>query len=389
MFAKAKALGNILYFSKRKTLLNYKNLRPMQTEKQSNKLNFTGQNIYAGIDAHLKSWTVTIQTDELQLRTFNQPPKPELLQKHLQKNFPGASYYCAYEAGFCGFWIYDKFKEMGIDCLVVNPADVPTTDKEKKQKTDPRDSRKLARSLANGELEGIYIHEKEDRECRALIRRRKQLARDLTRCKNRIKSFLYFHGIELPEGFKSSSTHWSQRFIKWLESITLKTEAGTSCLKSYIKQAISSRELLLDVTRQIRQLSKTDKYVKQIELLRSVTGVGPTSAMIFLTEVGNIKRFRTFDQLSSYVGLICDTSSSGDKESVGEMTRRGNPLLKETIIECSWVAIRHDPALLMTYKRLVKTMKPNKAIVRIAKKLLNRIRFVLKNEKPYTISVVK
>lgn len=359
----------------------------MQT--QSNKLDFTGQNIYAGIDAHLKSWTVTIQADELYLRTFNQPPKPEKLKDFLHRNYPGANYYCTYEAGFCGFWIYDKFKDMGIDCLVVNPADVPTTDKEKKQKTDSIDSRKLARSLANGELEGIYVHSEEDREYRALIRRRKQLVRDLTKCKNRTKSFLYFHGKELPEELRKSSKHWPKSFIKWLEETELKTKIGTSTLRSYIDQAITTRRLLLDVTKQIRQLSQTEKFTKSIELLRSVTGIGPTSAMIFLTEIGDINRFKNIDYLCSYVGLICNTSSSGDNERMGEMTRRGNALLKETLIECSWVAIRQDPALLLAYKKYVKTMEPNKAIVRIAKKLLNRIRFVLKNQQPYVVAVVK
>ena len=203
---------------------------------QSNKLDFTGQNIYTGIDVHSKSWTITTRTDELELRTFNQPPKPEVLKKHLHKNFPGANYYCAYEAGYCGFWIHDQFKEMGIDCLVVNPADVPTTDKEKKQKTDPRDSKKLARSLANDELGGIYVHPEEDREYRCLIRCRKKLVKDLTRCKNRTKSFLYFHGIELPAELNGSSKHWSKRFIKWLEGIELKTETGTFTLNTYIEQ---------------------------------------------------------------------------------------------------------------------------------------------------------
>ena len=78
-----------------------------------------------------------------------------------------------------------------------------------------------------------------------------------------------------------------------------------------------------------------------------------------------------------------NVSGSGDKVWIGEITKRGNSLLKETIIECSWIAIKNDPALLMKYNQLCQIMEPNKAIIRIAKKLLNRIRFVLKNQKPY------
>lgn len=39
---------------------------------QSNELNFESQNIYIGIDVHLKSWSVSILTDNLHHKTFNQ-----------------------------------------------------------------------------------------------------------------------------------------------------------------------------------------------------------------------------------------------------------------------------------------------------------------------------
>ena len=70
---------------------------------QSNKVNFNGENIYVGIDVHLKSWAVTIYTEHLHHKTFSQPPVPILLWKYLDENFPDGNYYSAYEAGFCGF----------------------------------------------------------------------------------------------------------------------------------------------------------------------------------------------------------------------------------------------------------------------------------------------
>ena len=67
---------------------------------QINKLDFKGQNIYIGIDVHLKSWSVTV------LKKFSQDPQTEALHKFLTSNYPGANYYSVYEAGFCGFWIH-------------------------------------------------------------------------------------------------------------------------------------------------------------------------------------------------------------------------------------------------------------------------------------------
>src|SRR3990170_2104634 len=145
----------------------------MQT--QINELNFTGQNIYAGFDVHLKSWKVTIMTEKLLHKTFSQPPKPEILHQYLEKNFPGGTYHSAYEAGFCGYWIHNKLKSLGINSIVVNPADIPTTDKEKVQKEDARDSRKIARTLRSGDLKAIFVPSTKTLEDRCLMRTRATL----------------------------------------------------------------------------------------------------------------------------------------------------------------------------------------------------------------------
>ena len=81
------------------------------------KLSFQGQHIYVGIDTGKKSWTVTILTDQIEHKTFNQPPVPETLVGYLHKNFPEAHYTCAYEAGLFGFWIYEALEKLGVDCI--------------------------------------------------------------------------------------------------------------------------------------------------------------------------------------------------------------------------------------------------------------------------------
>jgi len=58
-------------------------------------IDFTGKNIYIGLDVHKKSWSVTILLDELEHRTFLSPPVPEFLNKYLRKHFPGGRYLSA------------------------------------------------------------------------------------------------------------------------------------------------------------------------------------------------------------------------------------------------------------------------------------------------------
>ena len=109
----------------------------------------------------------------------------------MNANFPQGNYYSVYEAGFCGFSIHRELEKCGIKNIIVNPADIPATDKDKRQKEDKRDSRKLAKSLKNGELTGIHILSIEIEELRSLVRYRKTIVKELGRHKNRIKSLVY------------------------------------------------------------------------------------------------------------------------------------------------------------------------------------------------------
>lgn len=121
----------------------------------------------------------------------------------------------------------------------------------------------------------------------------------------------------------------------------------------------------------------------------TIPGLSTLSSMIILTELIDIKRFKSLRQLSSFVGLIPSEYSSGQREFKYSMTRRGNPFLKRILVECSWIAIRKDPALLMCYKKYCKQMNGAKAIIKISRKLLNRIRYVLINKKSYEIGIVQ
>jgi len=357
---------------------------------QSNELNFKGQNIYVGIDVHLKSWTVCIMTEHLEHKRFTQPPEAKALHTYLSRNFPDATYHSVYESGFSGFWAHRQLEAHGIKNMVTNAADVPTKQKEKIQKDDAVDSRKLARSLRSGELEAIYVPSEATVEDRSLIRTRATLVRDMTRFKQRIKMFLHFFGIRYPERFDNSGSHWSKNFIRWLkEEVQLTQESGRQSLNILIQEVEEQRKLLLLVTRQIKSLAASEKYSCNVELLRTIPGIGLLTAMTLLTEIETVERFENTDHFAAYVGLVPGRHDSGDVKNDGEMTFRGQSTLKKCVIESAWTAARKDPALSLAYSKYVQRMNPNKAIIRIARKLLNRIYFVLENKKEYVSCIVK
>jgi transposase len=355
----------------------------MQTQV-TKKIDFTGKNLFIGLDVHKKSWSVTIVVDGIEHRTFTQPPDTGALFYYLQRMFPGGSYNSAYEAGFCGYGIHRELNSLGIKNIVINAADIPTTQKDKLQKRDPIDSRKIARSLENGSLKGIHIFDRDLEELRSLNRTRFYLMRDLRRSKNRIKSFLQYYGESVPPEFDNNQ--WTLKFVSWLKQVQMKTVSGQDALFHLINSYEHHREQLVNLSRQIR--IRIREYDNELySLLKTISGIGPLTSSALITELGDINRFHCIKNLSSYVGLIPRVRESGETVHVGGITFRCNTFLRTLLIESSWQAIRMDPAMMQYYHKHLVNNTGHKVIIKVARKLLNRISYVMKNRQPYLTGV--
>ncbi len=201
-------------------------------EKQT--VSFEGHHLFVGIDVHKKQWSVSIFTQELHHKTFSQPPSPGALKSYLDQHFPKASVLCAYESSKFGFWIQRELVSYGYDCLVVNPADFPTTNKESSGKTDPSDSRKIKKALRSGLLTSIHVPELATEGDRQLFRYRKKLWGDLVKVKNRIKDKILFAGIIVPE--KLDNRNWTKAFLKWLKDIEFQSTTTRLTLDLLLEQ---------------------------------------------------------------------------------------------------------------------------------------------------------
>ncbi len=356
--------------------------------KTLNKNSFTGSHFFIGIDTHLKNWRVTIRLNGYELKTLSMNPSPLELLNYLKRNYPGGIFHLVYEAGFCGFWAVRKFKELGLDCIVVNPADVPTSNKEKVNKCDPIDSRKLSRELENKNLTGIYIPDIPHEEFRSLMRLRYRIVQNQTRIKNRIKGLLHTRGIKIPDQF-TGNKRWSAAFIKWLkDEVKFNTSAGNFAFQNMISQLLQIREHNKNVLKQLRQEAKDKHIAPVIYALQSVAGIGFITAMALYTEIMDIKRFSYEDQTNTFVGLVPSTRSSDDNIYANQISFRQNKFLRPLIIEAAWRAVREDSALTLKFKELTKRMKPQDAIIRIAKKLLKRARHVWIKQEEYVYALV-
>jgi transposase len=239
----------------------------------------------------------------------------------------------------------------------------------------------LCQQLAAGHLKGIYVPGEKQEQFRSLFRRRNDLVKNLRRIKCHIKAMLLYYGIAIPAHY--DNINWSKDFIQWLSKVKWPFAPATETLHSRLKEYQFLHTEYLHICNELRAYARKH-YKQDYYLLRSVPGVGPFIAIGTLAEVGDLRRFKSIDHLSSYIGLVPSLHSSGSKTFTKGITVRSKHLLRSYLIEGAWNCARKDPEL-MQYCKERKGVDHKKIIIKIASKTLSRMYSVIKRGEPFTL----
>ena len=119
------------------------------------------------------------------------------------------------------------------------------------------------------------------------------------------------------------------------------------------------------------------------ESLLSVKSIGPLSAAILLAEIGDVQDFADPGKLAAYFGMVPRVEQSNHSQHHG-IPRRGNKLVRTTLVQCALVAKRYSPFLCRFYERIQRRRGTGKAIVATDRKLLTIVYYTLKNHRVFT-----
>jgi transposase len=241
-----------------------------------------------------------------------------------------------------------------------------------KIKTDKLDAAKLANLLRGGYIAECYVPDRRIMGLRELVRHRTTLVRMRTKLKNKI------HSIVLMKGIQISSKHCS---FTHLYNEELK-ELNDYRINGYLHLIESLDSEIKDVSKKILMLAKEDEMAS---LLMTIPGIGYYSALLVVSEIGDIDRFPDSYHLCSYAGLVPSTHSSGGITYHGSITKRGSKYLRWIMLECARAHIRTNKKSNITqfYTRLAKIKGNSKAAVAAASKLLKVVYWVMKEKRKY------
>lgn len=234
---------------------------------------------------------------------------------------------CGYEAGCLGYVPYRELTRSGINCKILAPSTMAVQKGGKKQKNDFRDALDIARCLASGSYKAVNVPDIEDEDVRDYIRMRDDHQTALKQIKQQLNAFCLRHG------FQYDKSKWTLAHIQWIKRLKC-----TKIQKEIINEYLATYELhknkidAFDV--RIKDFASGERYAEKVNKLLCIKGIKTNTAMSFISEVGDFKRFRTAEQFAGYIGLVPGEQSSGDKVRRTGITKSGNTHLRKVAVEC-------------------------------------------------------
>lgn len=268
--------------------------------------------------------------------------------------------------------IYNTIREY-VDVTLVNPKQTRMI-ADAKVKTDKLDAKMLAKLLRADLVAESYIPPDEIRRRRNLVRDRKRLIDDRTRYKNRVRSVLKASGNAM------SSSPFSDTGRERLESLEL-DPTDRRRIESSLRMIDELTEEIDAYDREIQKIAREDE---QAQLLMTIRGVGPISAVTVTAEIGDIERFPDHEKLVSYAGLNPTVSQSGDSESRGPISKEGPAILRWILVQCANNVVTHNNEYFTDYyNRLRKRKTEQVAKVATARKVLVSMYYMLTREEEF------
>ncbi len=300
---------------------------------------------FLGIDLHKREAVIAILPEdsgscEGVIRVPNEHAPLRRAIAQIAKRGPIIS---CYEASGSGYVLHRLMQSWGHQCVVIAPSLAPKRPGDR-VKTDRRDAERLAFDLRAGLLTAIHIPTEEEESVRNLVRCREQFRREIHRSKQMILKLLDRHGLKY--GLKRN---WTAAFWMWLRGIELEHH-DQFVLNNHIALLQIKFSQFSEIENRIERVAESDRYREAVGRLTCFRGVKTLTAMTFLVEVIDVKRFSSPRALMDYLGLSVSEYSSGPRRRRGGITKAGNSTVRRILVQAAW-QYRHRPAVGVGLKR--------------------------------------
>lgn len=325
------------------------------------------------------------------------------------------------------YWLalYDAFSRQGYDIVVMNPLQVAAYRRSgiRKVKNDRKDAFWIADYLRIANLPATDPQMPVLLQLRELCRFRYALMDQVATLKRKVISILdrvfpeyetIFSNIfvkssrlllqeaataeeiakfdlsELVEILRTASRgRFGQEKAERLQTAA-KGSIGVSFLTNAVQ--VEMKFLLQQMDLMLEQIASLDETIEELmetipQHITMIPGVGPVTGAAILSEIGDVRRFESSEQLVAYAGIDPTVYETGQfKASQAHMSKRGSPHLRRALWQSASMAAMYEPQLKAYYMMKREEGKHhNIAVGAVCRKLLARIYIILKENRPYVV----
>ena len=281
------------------------------------------------------------------------------------------------EAGPAAGWVCDLAQRHDVSVQVANGNDERWRWKTVKDKSDRKDALKMAVMSEMDSLPTVHVPEASVRQWRSLIEYRHSLVDRRTAIKNSIRSIYERQGLCLPSATKA----WTEQRLKEMKQ----EAAGASAQDLWLFQVGCELAQLEALEKQIEvaesKLAELGQASEAVKRLQEAPGVGPRLSEAVVAILDDPKRFKNGRQVGCYVGLTPRRWQSGKSDRQGRISKAGNRLLRELLVEVAWLRVHRDTWMKDVYEQVRRGSDKRKkiAIVAVARRLLVKLWAMLRD----------
>ena len=310
------------------------------------------------LDVHLDFCEVAIVEDGEVRSAGRIETKPEQIELFASSLGPGDR--VALEVTGNAWEIARTIQPHVAEVLVVSPSD--TGIRQARAKTDRLDARTLARLLAAGSLDGVWVPDRWTWVMRRRLSRRSQLVWARSRAKNQVHAVLMRQLVGRPP----VADLFGVKGRRWLSELQLAPEESETVSAAMRQIEFFEREIA-EVEQLIALAAMESAEIKR---LMSVPGVNVIVAASFMAAIGDIHRFQSPRKLVGYLGLDPRVHQSGvGPASHGHISKHGSVRARHALVEACWTTVRQPGPLHAFYQRIRARRGHSVAIVAAARKL--------------------
>jgi transposase len=334
---------------------------------------------YVGLDVSLKTVSICIIDEEMKIafETVVATDPQVIAEAIKQTNLPIKK--AALESGGISHWLVTELIQLGLPVVCIDARKMSAAISMRVNKTDKNDAREIAFALRAGYTKELYLKPQNFISSGTLLTTRRLLVQQRTQIINCIKGLLKLHG-KLFVGSSTSSETFRMSVLEALESLGQDTQDSIKGLLETYKTII---EQIVSFEDKIEVISGNNP---DVFLLKTIPGVGAMTAITFVLEIGDPKRFKKSRAVGAFFGMAPSQYSSGDTKKQGAISKTGSNEMRALLSAAAMCMMYNTKtwSLLKVFGlKILKKHGHKKAVVALGRKLAVVMHRMLIDKKPF------